>query len=160
MTQVGLTIKASVVGQTKCHKYAFNAWSVTNRCTRIHDRWQGNQSPHKAIRGVTRAIKTTIKGLQRLEKNDEPRNYLCPENSLDNPSRFDDQSRCCWTNKVHKYAFNAWAITNRRTHIYNRWQGNQSPHKAIRGVTRAIKTTIKGLQWLEKLEIYINHLKT
>ena len=44
--------------------------------------------------------------------------------------------------------------------VHDRWQDNQSPHKATKGVIRAIKTTIDGLQWLEKSEIYINHLKT
>jgi len=44
--------------------------------------------------------------------------------------------------------------------IHDNWQGNQSPHKAIEGITMAIKTSIKGFQRLEKSEIYINHFRT
>ena len=44
--------------------------------------------------------------------------------------------------------------------VHDRWPDNQSPSKATRDVTRTIKTTIDGLQRLEKSEIYINHLKT
>ena len=42
--------------------------------------------------------------------------------------------------------------------VHDRWQDNQSPHKATKGVTKAIKTTTEGLQRLKKPEIYINHL--